>query len=370
MTVEYKKVAVVPAGALGIAMTKSLADRGYSVNLFFRNPDDSKGFNRTRRAPRLPKVMLSGNVRGVSSIAEAVTGVDLVFIAPPAEVFPVVYEEIEAYSHPFCDHLFGSKGLGILKNGSIATLPQIALEKAPRRVDHLGVMSGPNLAYQIAIHEYTATAIAAFDEKTSQRMQANINTNDFRVYTETDVYGVAAGGALKNIYAVGKGIGEGWGVVSNTEAAYMTRSLWEMKKVGKILGADNEETFSGLSGLGDLWVSCSGKGSRNKRAGKDFARGKPLSEILSSGKTLEGFHTVKIVVGFASKIEVPIAETIHGVLYKGLTKEKAFKRLMGRPVTSERVTNDYIAHLNKLAMIVLYKARSFYKQTVAELLGL
>lgn len=254
------------------------------------------------------------------------------------------------------DILIGTKGL---EKGTNFTMSKIVLDEAPDLIDNLAVMSGPNLAREMALHKQTGTVFASYNEATAKRLQALFSTYYFKVFREEDVIGVEAGGALKNIMAFGAGIGTVVGMSQNSGAFYMTRALAEMTRLGMLLGAEREMTFMGLSGIGDLYVSCVGEGGRNKKAGMAFARGE-LANFLSSGILVESLFTVRAAVALVREHgeEAPITEAINGVLYEGLSIRQGIRQLLDRqPAKEFNGISNLRFQAGRLLMRLLHRIR-------------
>lgn len=359
MSIEHVRVGVIPAGALGSAFAKLAAERGYEVTIYFHHPESLQEFERKHKSPRLKGIPLLGNVHGTCNIREVVEGSNVIFFAPPSEKVPEVFEKVEPILE---DQYFisGSKGLIQGKNSNVLTMSQYILEKKPRLVDQLVVMSGPNLAREMALHKETGTLFVSYNTDTAKRLQSLFYTDSFRIYTEEDVVGAEAGGSLKNIIAFGAGAGAAFRVSQNTQALYITRGLAEITRLGMALGAKDERTFSGLSGLGDIVVSSVGKGSRNKRAGKAFALGQSAETLSSSGILVEALHTVKIAATFARKhgVDAPITELIDRALRGEIKASECIRYLMSRQPTREfNGVRSLRFAAEQLGMIAFYRAR-------------
>lgn len=340
---EQLKVGVVSAGALGSAFSHiSAADLGYDTTLYFHNPDSLKEFEKTRISRRLPGEQLSNKIKGTSHIEEAVVGKDIVFLAVPSRVIHITIDQMLGGRNPLVEYntviVIGTKGL---IEGSNSTISTFILEKYPHPdlVDRIAVISGPNKAEELARRQLTGTVIAAYNPFLADQLQQQLSTPYLRIYTSDDPVGVEAGGALKNNFAFGIGISRGFGVAANTEALYYTRAFAEMKRLGMALGAANEDTFNGLAGNGDLYLSCIGEGTRNSRAGIEFAKGKTLAQLLASDKEIESLHTIKRAYLFALErgIDAPITTALYRVLYERLDIREGIQQLIGRKLTKEDI---------------------------------
>ncbi len=347
MSVEIK-VGVVPAGALGSAFAKIAADMGHQVTLYFNRPESLETFKATHRSDRLEGIDLPRSIHGTCDIQEVVKGARVLFLAPPSVRFREVFQNLKTSLRGDCDVLIGTKGL---EEGTNLTMSQIVLQERPNHIDHVAVMSGPNIANQMALRKETGTVIASYQAGTAKRLQALFNTNYFRVYTEEDVIALETAGALKNIMAFGVGIVNVLDVSQNTKALYFARALAEMAMIGKVLGAQDERPFMGLSGAGDFFLSCIGQGTRNTRAGEAFARGRSLKELETSKDLVESLYTVKVAADIVRKhnLNAPITLAINGMVHEGWDKSVCIQQLMDRKPEKEQLRDKdlgfYLARL-------------------------
>lgn len=360
MSVEEVKVGVIPAGALGSVFAKISAERGYQTTLYHHNPGSLDEFRRTRISGRLPGIKLPETIHGTSDIDEAVKDKDVVFIAVPSGTIEEVLGKIASLMgyNTATAIVFGTKGLVKATNSTISRYVQ---DRIPGYLDQIAVMSGPNKALELANQRETGTVIASYNPDIADRFQRWFSTSYFRIYTEEDVVGVEAGGALKNIFAFGDGIAKALGVAGNSEALYIARVLPEMKRLGIGLGADSESTFDGLSGLGDLYVSCVGEGTRNRRAGEAFVRGKSVEQLQSSGELIEGLETIRRAYALAleKSIDAPITTGLYRALYEDLNIQEGIQQLMGRRLTKEQTRFDPRLLVGRLSRRAWSKIRGF-----------
>lgn len=331
------KVGVISAGAFGSAFAKISAELGYQTTLYFNNQDQLNEFRSTRISNRLPGIRLPESIIATRFMAEATSGQDVVFVAVPSATMTEVFDRMNPLIGDRTMLVIGTKGLVEGTKGTNSTISSFILGKQPDLVDQVAVMSGPNKARELALGRETGTVMASYNPDRAASLQRWFSTPYFRIYTDDDVVGVEAGGALKNIFAFGIGIAQGLAVAGDTEALYFTRALEEMKRLGMALGAGSEATFDGLSGLGDLYLSCIGDGTRNSRAGRDFARGKTVEQIRSSGVLIESLDTVRRVYSFVLErgIDAPIVTGLYRGLYEGLSIQDGIQQLMGRKLTRE-----------------------------------
>lgn len=355
MTTEVK-VGVAPAGALGSVFAKISAEHGYETTLYHHHPDSLNEFRKTRISRRLPGIKLPETVKATSDIVEAVKNKDVVFVAVPSRTIEEVFGRINSFIGDRTMLVIGTKGLVEETNSTISSF---ILGKQPDLVDQIAVMSGPNKALELANRSETGTVIASYNPDVADRFQRLFSTPYFRIYTAEDVVGVEAGGALKNIFAFSDGIAKALGAAGNSEALYITRALAEMKRLGMALGAEYESTFDGLSGLGDLYVSCVGEGTRNRRAGEDYARGKTVEQLRASGELIESLDTIRRAYAFALEkgIDAPIATGLYRVLYEGLDIQEGIQQLMSRRLTREYTKFDPRLLVGRLGMRAWHRLR-------------
>ncbi len=358
------KVGVIPAGALGSVFAKISAEQGYATTLYFHDPAALLDFRKTRVSSKLPGIELPNKVEATGDMIKAVEDKDIVFLAVPSAAFEVVFDRINPFIGDRTMLIIGTKGLA---EGTNSTMSSFILGKQPDLVDRLAVMSGPNKALELANRKDTGTVVASYNHDLATRFQELFSTPYFRIYTAEDVIGVEAGGALKNIFAFGIGIARVLGAAGDTEALYFTRALTEMKRLGMVLGAGSETTFDGLSGLGDLYLSCIGEGTRNTRAGEVFARGKSVEQIRASGELTESLDTIPRAYAFALErgIDAPITTGLYRVLYEGLSIQDGIQQLMGRKLTREHLRFDPRLLIGRLGMRAWHRLRaSFLKDNL------
>lgn len=327
-------VAIVPAGQWGTALAVPLLENNHHVTLWFRAAADAAEFNRTHEnARRLAGVVFPASVVATSDLAAAVAGADLVVLGPASLGLREVAGALGPVLNPAAAVVCITKGL---EPETDLRMSQVVAAVAPGVAARLAVLSGPNFAVEVARRLPTATVVASADAAVAQFVQAALATSRFRPYTHDDVVGVELGGALKNVIAIGVGIADGMGMGDNARAALITRGIAEMARLGAALGAQ-QTTFAGLSGLGDLVLTCTGDQSRNRQAGLAIGRGTPAGTVLGSGKTIEGAPTARAALELARKlgVEMPITEQIEQVLYEGLDSTVAVQRLMTREATGE-----------------------------------
>uniref|UniRef100_A0A7C2E2G8 Glycerol-3-phosphate dehydrogenase [NAD(P)+] n=1 Tax=Ammonifex degensii TaxID=42838 RepID=A0A7C2E2G8_9THEO len=330
------RVAVLGAGGWGTALACLLAEKGYDVRLWARRTEHAAALNTARENVRyLPGVRIPEGVLVTASLAEVLETATVVVFAVPSHAFREVLRAALPEISPAACIVNVAKGI---EEQTLLRLSEVFAAEAGREaLDRYAVLSGPSHAEEVGRGQPTAIVAASHNRKTAEFVQDFFMTPFFRVYTNDDVVGVELGGALKNIIALGTGICEGIGFGDNAKAALMTRGLAEITRLGVRLGAD-PLTFAGLTGLGDLIVTCTSIHSRNRRAGIEIGRGKSLDEALTAvGMVVEGVKTTRAACTLAEKLNVrmPIALETHRVLFEGLSPIEAAKNLLGRARTHE-----------------------------------
>lgn len=327
-------ISILPAGAWGTALAAPLSDNGHRVKLYFRQKRDAESFNRTKQnLKRLPKIKFNGLVSATSDLKEAVKSSDVLVLACDSAHIRDFFTTIKPFINGETKVLCVSKGI---EQGTDLGMCQVLEELEPRISARLAVLSGPNFASEVAKRLPTMTVIASKNTGLAMLLQKVFSSDQFRVYIQDDVLGVELGGALKNIIAVGVGIGDGLKYGENARAALITRGIAEMIKLGIALRAE-KSTFAGLSGMGDLILSCVSGKSRNYNAGLRIGRGADPKTLIESAETIEGLYTVKAIHEIAKKlkIEVPIMEMVYTIVYQGLSPKEGFKQLMKLELSSE-----------------------------------
>lgn len=322
------RVAVLGAGGWGTALAILLSRKGLPVYLWARRPELAAQLREQRANPDyLPGIELPRGLAITADIGEAVGDAGAVVFSVPSHGLREVARQVAGKLRPGALIVNTSKGFECetLLRGS-----EVLAEELPQA--EIAVISGPNFAQEVARGQTAATVAAAASERTAARAQDLFMTTDFRVYTNTDLIGVETGGALKNIYAIAAGICDGLGLGHNARAAVITRGLLELSRFGEALGG-RRETFYGLSGLGDLVLTCTGELSRNHRAGVELGKGRSLEEIQRSTRMVfEGVRTTQAAVELAAKLNVdlPLAREVHNVLFGDKRPEHALVDLMTR----------------------------------------
>ncbi|MGM0633730.1 MAG: NAD(P)H-dependent glycerol-3-phosphate dehydrogenase [Pseudomonadota bacterium] len=324
-----QRVAVLGGGSFGTVIANIIAGNGHVVNFWMRSTRLAEEVNRLHENRRyLPDYPLSSNVVATHDMAEAVRGVRLVFVAVPSAHFRKVVRQMTPFLEEGCILVSTTKGI---EGGRFLLMSQVlAEETADVPGTSVGVLSGPNLAREIAEGQLTGTVLASENERLLEAVMTVLRSDHFRVYTNRDMFGVELGGSLKNIYAIIAGMASALGMGHNTNAMLVTRSLTEMARFGRRLGAD-PMTFLGLSGVGDLIVTCSSSLSRNFRVGFALGEGKGLQDIIAElGQVAEGVNTLKLVKEKADELDVymPLTSGLYALMYEGRSVDSVVSSLM------------------------------------------
>jgi len=332
-----EKVAVIGAGAWGTALAKVLIEKGEKVSLWVREPDLAERIASKRENDLyLPGIKLPRKFSATPDLAEAISGAGYLVFAVPSRFLRQVAKTASLKIRGEVIAVSCAKGL---EEKNLSPPAEILHQSfRPRGITApIVVLSGPSFAREVAQGVPTAVVSASNDREAAEKVQKLFSNPLFRVYTNPDPIGVEISGVLKNVVAIAVGISDGLGLGLNTRAALITRGLAEITRLGVKLGA-NPLTFSGLSGMGDLVLTCTGDLSRNRQVGLALAQGKKLDEILAGMKAVaEGVSTVKAVRKLAHKIgvEMPIVEQVFAVLYKNKEPIQAASDLMARRLKYE-----------------------------------
>ena len=331
-----EKIGIIGAGAWGTALALLLADKGHDIALWMYEKDLAEETRRDREnRVYLPGFVLPANITVTPSLDEAVRDRPFVLSVVPSHTVRAVSSQLAPYLADNAVIVSASKGIEI---ETLMPLSDVLRETLPSKFhNRLCFLSGPSFAREVALKLPTAVALASYDPEAGNLVQKLMSTPYFRVYTNPDVIGVELGGSIKNVIAIAAGVLEGLGFGYNTMAALLTRGLSEMSRLGTALGAD-PRTFSGLAGMGDLVLTCTGGLSRNRTLGVRLGKGEKLDDILKSAKTVaEGVKTAKAARELARKngIDMPIVEEIYKILYEGKDPRQATKDLMGRELKGE-----------------------------------
>ncbi|MDQ0845326.1 MULTISPECIES: NAD(P)H-dependent glycerol-3-phosphate dehydrogenase [unclassified Streptomyces] len=330
------KAAVFGTGSWGTAFGMVLADAGCEVTLWGRRANLVDAVNTTRTNPDyLPGIELPEKLRATTDPAEALHEADFTVLAVPSQT---LRGNLAAWVPKLpADTVLVSLMKGV-ELGTAKRMSEVVEEVAHVPADRVAVVTGPNLAKEIAQRRPAAAVVACRDEAVAQRLQAACHTPYFRPYTNTDVVGCELGGAVKNVIGLAVGIADGMGLGDNAKGSLITRGLAETTRLGLAMGAD-PLTFSGLAGLGDLVATCSSPLSRNHTFGTNLGRGMTLQETIAVTKqTAEGVKSCESVLDLARRhgVDMPITETVVGIVHEGKPPVVALKELMSRAAKPER----------------------------------
>lgn len=331
-----QKVAVLVAGSWGTALASVLADNEKEVYLWSRTEEQVRQLNETHRNIEfLPEIQLSERIIATTSIEQAVAGSSAVVMVAPSSAMREVSALIRPHLADDALLIHAAKGF---EAESLKRMTEVIADELPDyQPDRITVLSGPSHAEEVIVKCPTTVVVAAGDIEAAEAAQDLFINSHFRVYTNPDVTGVEISGALKNIIALGAGMSDGLGFGDNARAALMTRGLAEIARLGLVMGA-NPLTFAGLSGVGDLIVTCTSRHSRNWRAGYALGQGKPLDEVLREmNMVVEGVKTTKAAYSLSQshQVDMPITSALYRVLFEGKDPRKAVGDLMGRVRTHE-----------------------------------
>ena len=323
-----KKVGVIGAGSWGTALAITLSGKGHQVKIWDVNPEHLQELEANRENVRyLPDIKFNDNLQIAKTVEEAITGADMVLFSAPAQFFRGALDNAMPYLKPEMILVNVAKGI---EQKTLKRMSEIAEEKLPDA--KYVVLSGPSHAEEVGRQMPTTVAVASKDLKLAEEVQEIFMTERFRVYTTQDVVGVELGGSLKNIIALGAGISDGMGFGDNAKAALMTRGLAETKRLGVKLGAD-PATFAGLTGVGDLIVTCTSMHSRNRRCGIMIGEGMdPKDATAKVGMVVEGMFTTESAYDLAVRegVDMPITTALYNVINGKISAREALELLMGR----------------------------------------
>ena len=327
-------IAVIGAGSWGTALAIHLADSGHNVLLWGNEPEHIQllGENRCNQQ-YLPDAPFPDLLQLTSDLEQALASPAWILMAIPSHAYRPF---LKKNSHLFKDDVgiaWASKGL---ERGSGKLIHQVIAEELPH-CNKTAVMSGPTFAAEVARNLPTSITVASESGSFSKQLSDDLHSGRFRVYLSNDLIGVELGGSIKNVLAIAAGAADGLGFGANTRAALITRGLAEMMRLGEAMGG-HRETFMGLSGMGDLILTCTDNQSRNRRTGLLLAQGKTLEQAREEiGQAVEGINTAKEVVELARQhnVEVPISEQVYRVLYENCPINEAVRALLGRKSSQE-----------------------------------
>ncbi len=328
--------AVMGAGSWGTTFAQVLCDAGTDTVLWCRRPGLAEAVAAARsNSDYLPGITLPESLRVTTDPAAALTGAEVVVLAVPAQT---LRQNLAAWIAMIPRSALMVSLIKGIELDTCRRMSEVIAESAAWPVSQIAVITGPNLAREIAERQYAATVVACADHDAAQRLQKACHTGYFRPYTNPDVIGCELGGAVKNVIAVAVGIAVGMGLGDNTKAMLITRGLAEIARLGGALGAD-PHTFAGLAGMGDLVATCSSPLSRNRTFGEKLGLGLPLADVIAdTTQVAEGVKSSKSVLDLAVSrgVEMPITEVVFGVVHKGLDVGQAALMLASRSAKPER----------------------------------
>jgi glycerol-3-phosphate dehydrogenase (NAD(P)+) len=331
-----KPIGIIGAGGWGIALAKVLADKGEQVTLWCHGAESYHELQENRESHiYLAGILLPSSIKFTRSIEAAVTDKSLIICAVPSHTVRGVMASASSCVSSQTTVLCGTKGL---EEESLKTMGEVLAEifGDPQQQRH-AFLSGPTFAIEVARGLPAAVTVAARQEDTARDVQETMSTQNFRVYTSTDIVGVQMGGVIKNIIAIAAGISDGLNLGHNARAALITRGLAEMTRLAIRMGAD-PMTLAGLPGLGDLVLTCAGDLSRNRKVGIQIAQGKSVQEITQGTRMVaEGVRNTRSVYILARNLgaEMPIVEQMYKVIHEGKKPAEAVRDLMQRSLKSE-----------------------------------
>lgn len=332
------KIGVIGGGSWGTALAKLLADQGFDVLMWCFEPELVEAINQTHENTMyLPGFTLPGSLRATHDPEEAVVGKELILSVPPSHVLRQVLAPL-GDKIPDCTPIVSAtKGI---ENETLMLVSDIMEDVLPARLHpYLAYLSGPSFAREVAGRKPTAVTIASYNHKLARHVQEVFSTDRFRAYTTSDVPGVEIGGAVKNVIAIAAGAVSSMDLGHNALAGMITRGLNEITRVGVKLGA-NPLTLSGLAGMGDLVLTCTGGLSRNRMVGEKLGQGMTLTQILAEmNMVAEGIKTSRSVYNLSLKlgVEMPIAHQVYQVIYEDKPTQQAVADLMARDLKPELI---------------------------------
>ena len=328
-----QNIAVIGAGAWGTALAATARRAGRSVRLWVREPDLAETIREQGENPSyLPGVPLPPGVEPTTDLGTAVDGADAVLLVTPAQVVREISGRLKPLWPGRAPAVIAAKGLEI---GTGALLSDAVAETLPGVP--VAILSGPTFAKEVAEGRPSAITLACAEEEPGAALVQGLGTHTFRPYWSADVIGAQIGGGVKNVMAIAAGIVAGRELGDNARAALITRGLAELVRLSTALGG-RPETLMGLSGLGDLTLTCTGELSRNMTLGRELGRGRSLDEVLGERHTVaEGVHTARAVaaLGREKGVDMPICQAVNAVLTEGLDIESVIERLLSRPFRPE-----------------------------------
>ena len=331
------RIGLLGAGTWGFSLASLLGSKGYPVTVWTAREEFAEKLSQERQHPKLPHFEISENVKFTSDLKEAIDGADLVIESVTSRGIRPVFEKVKALGVLTAPVVITSKGI---EQNTGLLLPEVVVEVLGESYrNKVGCLSGPSHAEEVIQLLPTSVVCSAYDPKIMNLIRDAFNTSSFRVYPNADVNGVAFGGAMKNIIAIACGISDGLGFGDNTKAALLTRGLHEIRKLAVTKGC-KQETLNGLSGMGDLCVTCLSKLSRNYMFGYHIAEGlTPEQAREKIGMVVEGAYSCvsALQLGEKDHIPLPITEAVYAIIYDNLNPHEAVKSLLQRSIKEEHL---------------------------------
>lgn len=328
------KITILGSGSWGSVIGESLAVNDHSVMMWQRDAHKASAMSADRLHPLLANFIFSNNINFTSNLKQSLLGAEIVVVAVPSHSVREIMSNTAEFIGDDCIIVNISKGLEI---DTLLTMSSVIAEETKGKDISIVSLYGPSHAEEVCRKIPTTLVAASRNENALKRVQNIFSTQVLRVYTNTDILGVELGGSIKNVIAIAAGICDGIGFGDNTKAAILTRGITEMTRLGIAMGA-LEKTFAGLSGIGDLFVTCSSKHSRNRFVGEEIGKGRKIDEIVSQmNMVAEGVKTAKAVFQLCQKHDVimPISKAVYDVLYKDKDPRESVLELMTRDLISE-----------------------------------
>lgn len=337
MSGQARRAAVIGTTSWGTTLALLLARAGADTLLWARTEETARRMNDAKEnIDRLPGFPFPDNLRVTPYMTQAVSDADVIIVCVPSPTFRQNLQWLrEGDPSPDAAIVSATKGLDRADGSRMSEI--FAQEMGQSALRQYCVISGPNLSHEVAAGLPSSAVVASADQEMAERAQHALTSSVFRVYTNTDVAGVELGGSLKNIVAIGAGMIDGMGFGDNAKAAFISRAIAEITRLGIAAGAQ-PLTFSGLAGVGDLVATCYSRLSRNRHVGEELGRGRNIAQIIEDlNEVCEGYNTTPAAVRLAERlnVETPITLETHRVLHEGLNPREAIQSLMGRPATTE-----------------------------------
>ncbi len=327
---------VIGAGAWGTSLARHLAENALTVKLWAYEAEVVEAINTNKEnSVFLPGVSLPASLTATSSFTDALCDADLLLLAVPSHAMRSVIKKMQPIPSEALPIIVATKGI---EEDTLKLMTQVLQELLPSNWAHgITVLTGPSFAAEVCQSKPTTVLLAGQDSTLTTQLQSVFMTSSFRVYTGSDLIGAQLGGALKNVMAIAAGVVDGLNLGANARAALITRGLAEIIRLGVALGAD-VHTFYGLSGLGDLVLTCTGSLSRNYSVGLKLGQGESLEKIMKETITVaEGIRTTRAAMSLATQlhVEMPIVQSIHALLFEGQSARQAVEDLMSRSAKEE-----------------------------------